>query len=222
MKTLEELANFYATDKRKSDHNYTKFYQKHFDPIRLSVNNILEIGILNHPHKEIRPYEGASLLMWQDYFKNAYIHGVDIIDHSHMEKNRIKIYKTDQGDRMQLKYLMENKINTEMDIIVDDGSHMMHHQQISLAFLFRYIKSGGIYVIEDLHTSHLQPPFTPMSYQLTPYDTLTQDMLHDFVKNKKMVSMFMKDDEIKYLEENIKDCILETGAISEITFIIKK
>jgi hypothetical protein len=47
-------------------------------------------------------------------------------------------------------------------------------------------------------------------------------MLHNFVKNKKMISMFMKELEIKYLEENIKECILEKGVISEIAFIIKK
>jgi hypothetical protein len=32
----------------------------------------------------------------------------------------------------------------------------------------------------------------------------------------------MKDDEMKNLEENIKECILEKGTISEIAFIIKK
>lgn len=225
MKTLEELADYYATDKRKSDHNYIQFYEKYFDPIRESVQNILEIGILNHPDKLRRPFQGASILMWNDYFFNATIYGADIVDHSNMEKfgeERISIHIINQGDRFQLKSLMENKIKKEMDIIIDDGSHWMHHQQISFASLFKYLKSGGIYVIEDLHTSHPQPPLAPMSSQLSPDDTLTQDMFHNFVKNKKMISMFMKELEIKYLEENIKECILEKGVISEIAFIIKK
>ena len=34
MKTLSELANLYATDKRAVDHNYVKFYEKYFEPLR--------------------------------------------------------------------------------------------------------------------------------------------------------------------------------------------
>lgn len=226
MKTISELSKYYKTDKMNEDgHCYAEIYDRIFEPRRETVTDLMEIGILKHPNTNWCPYEGASILMWNDYFTNAQIHGVDIVDHTKMDRHgsdRIHVYIKNQGDRMQLKYLMENEIGKQMDIIVDDGSHFMHHQQVSLAFLFPYVKSGGIYVVEDLFTSHPIPPFSPMQFQLTPQDTLTQDMLHDFVKNKKMVSMFMKDEEIKYLEENIKECIIEKGAISEIAFIIKK
>jgi hypothetical protein len=221
MKTLEELADFYATDKRKSDHNYIQFYQKYFDPIKDTIKNILEIGILDHPDKIRRPYTGASLLMWQDYFPNAKIYGVDIQDFKKMNNERITTLIADQSNRVHLSSTMKNVLEP-LNIIIDDGGHMMHQQQISFAFLFPILKSGGWYIIEDLHTSHLEPPFAPGSSQLTPDDTLTQDMLHDFIKTKKIVSIFMKPEEIKYLEENILDCIIEKGTMSEIAFIIKK
>src|ERR1035437_7783043 len=221
MKTIEELANFYATDKRESDHNYTQFYQKYFESIRNTVKNILEIGILDHPDKIRRPYTGASLLMWQDYFPTAKIYGVDIKDFKFMDNSRITTLIADQSNRVHLSAAFR-KVLEPLDIIIDDGGHMMHQQQISLAFLFPFLKSGGWYIIEDLHTSHLEPPFTPGSSQLTPDDTLTQDMLHDFVKTKKIASIFMKPEEIKYLEENILNCIIEKGTMSEIAFIIKK
>jgi hypothetical protein len=230
MSILNDLAEHYVTDKRNGDsvykgHNYTEFYEKWFSPIKDSTKDLLEIGILKHPDTKICPYEGASLLMWNDYFTNATIHGIDIMDHKGMNKHgkdRIKIYIGDQADREQLKNVMESQIGKPMDIIIDDGGHWMHQQQISLAFLFKYVKSGGTYVVEDLFTSHLEPPFTPFANQLTKEDTLTQDMLHDFVKTRKMVSMFMKPEEIKYLEENINECIIEKGRMSEIAFITKK
>jgi len=227
MNTITEIAEIYKTDKKKSadHHNYVEIYDNWFGPIKDKVTDFLEIGILKHPMTNLFPYEGASLLMWNDFFTNATINGMDINDHRGMNKHgkdRIKIHLGDQGDRERLKNLMESDIGKPMDIIIDDGSHWMHHQQISLASLFKYLKPGGIYVIEDLFSSHPQPPFLPMSSQLSPDDTLTQDMLHDFVKTKKMVSMFMKEDEIKYLEENIDKCIIEKARHSEIAFITKK
>jgi len=227
MTTLTELAEFYKTDKKASGdhHNYLEAYDKWFGPIKDKVTDLLEIGILKHPRVDMFPYEGASLLMWNDFFTNATINGMDINDHRGMNrygKDRINIYIGDQGNRERLKSLMENDIRKEMDIIIDDGSHWMHHQQISLAILFKYLKSGGIYVIEDLFTSHPPPPFAPMSSQLSKNDTLTQDMLHDFVKTRNMVSIFMTREEMDYLNQNIDKCILEKGRHSEIVFITKK
>jgi len=36
---------------------------------------------------------------------------------------------------------------------LDDGSHDIIHQQISFEFLLPRLVSGGIYILEDLHTS---------------------------------------------------------------------
>jgi demethylmacrocin O-methyltransferase len=205
-KTIEQIANHYETDKRASDHNYTYYYEQYFEPIRNENLNVVEIGILRHP---ARPYEGASLLLWRDYFENTSI-----------AEERIKIHVADQGNREQLNYVFTN-IGTP-DIIIEDGSHFMHHQQISLAHLFKTLKPGGIYVVEDLHTSHPQPPFPPMGFQLSAEDTLTLDMLQEFVETGKINSIFMTDEEKAYLEENIASCEIHKAAQSEIAFIIKK
>lgn len=215
--TIEEIANYYETDKRSSDHNYTKYYEQYFESIRDKELNVVEIGILRHP---ARPYEGASLLLWQDYFCNSIIHGIDINDHKHMQTDRIKIHQADQGNREQLTAVF-NEIGNP-DIIIEDGSHFMHHQQISLAHLFKTMKSGGIYVVEDLHTSHPKPPFPPLGFQLSESDTRTLDMLIEFNETGKMNSMFMTTEEQQYLENNIKSCIIHKANESEIAFIIKK
>jgi hypothetical protein len=40
------------------------------------------------------------------------------------------------------------------DIILDDGSHVAKHQEISFRTLFPMLKEGGLYVMEDLHTAY--------------------------------------------------------------------
>jgi hypothetical protein len=216
-RNLEQIANFYETDKRKSDHNYTEFYHQYFDKLKDKKLVVAEIGILRHP---ARPYEGASLLLWRDYFINSEIHGIDIVDHTHMAGERLSIHIADQGEREQLDNVF-NKIGTS-DIIIDDGSHYMHHQQITLACLFKHLKSGGIFVIEDLLTSYPPPPFDPSQFRLSNDDTRTLDMLNNFIKTGKMESMFMTPEECKYLQDNITQCNIHKGNQSEICFLIKK
>jgi hypothetical protein len=216
-KTIEEIASYYQTDKQYSDHNYVEIYEKYFEDIRYDNLEVAEIGILKHP---ARPFEGASLLLWKDYFENSTIHGIDINDHTHMQQDRLKIYIADQGDRNQLDNVFDPV--GPMDIIIDDGSHWMHHQQISFGHLFRNLKSGGVYVIEDLHTSHPRPPFPPLGFQLSEADTRTLDMLIEFNETGKMNSMFMTEEEQRYLEENIVSCTIHKSRESEIAFIIKK
>ena len=41
-----------------------------------------------------------------------------------------------------------------LDIIVDDGGHTMKQQIVSLKTLLPSVRSGGLYIIEDLLTSY--------------------------------------------------------------------
>jgi hypothetical protein len=43
----------------------------------------------------------------------------------------------------------------QFDIIIDDGGHTMTQQKTSLMILVSLVRSGGLYVIEDLETSYL-------------------------------------------------------------------
>lgn len=138
MITLHEIGLKYKTDKA-TYHEYTKIYEKYFDVFRFNQLSLLEIGIL----------DGSSLLMWNDYFINSKIYGMDIHDKTYLKTNRIEIYVGNQENKDDLKKLPKN-----LDIILDDGGHTMSQQQTSFKILFmENLKSGGIYVIEDLHTS---------------------------------------------------------------------
>jgi len=126
-------------------HGYTHFYDQLFTPIRDKELLILEIGVSG----------GGSLNLWYNYFPNATIIGLDINDESYLNNDRCKVYQLDQSDDNQLENFVQQCIYSgyEFDIIIDDGSHHMRDQQKTLAYLFPLLKSKGIYIIEDLHTS---------------------------------------------------------------------
>lgn len=204
MKTIEELSLNYKSDKGAVYHNYLHFYEKYFNKYRHTLSNFLEIGL----------WEGESIKMWREYFTTGNIVGADILDLSHIQLKNTSIHVCDQSDREQLLQLISKTYN-DFDIIIDDGGHMMHQQQITLGYLFKYLNSGGIFVIEDLHTSG-------NSAYTRPGDTETLQMLIDYSETGELYSNCMTDSEISYLVDNINSIYIEQGNVSPIAFIIKK
>lgn len=119
-------------------HGYTWEYEKYFAPLKDKYLNILELGIA----------KGASLRMLETYFKNANIYGIDINDAKIYETDRIHIYKGSQSSQEDLERILADCF--AFDIIIDDGSHLTEDQLFSFYFLFDYVKSGGIYICEDI------------------------------------------------------------------------
>lgn len=149
MTTLTELANRYQSDKGTQfsfAHGFSKVYDKHFSPIRDEKLNILEIGV----------HDGCSLKMWEEFFPNATILGLDIEDKSEFNTSRVSCAILDQSEQEDLDMFAQS-CELEYDIIIDDGSHHMEDQQITFGAMFPLLKSGGMYVIEDLHTSITLP-----------------------------------------------------------------
>jgi hypothetical protein len=67
--------------------------------------------------------------------------------------------KSDIKSNFNEKYELENFVKQcqendyQFDFILDDGSHHMYDQQITLGYLFPLLKPKGVYFLEDLHTS---------------------------------------------------------------------
>jgi hypothetical protein len=140
---LDKLAISYGTDKSSEFHNYTRVYAKYFPYFKTKPIRFLEIGI----------FKGGSVQLWEDYFPNAELHFVD------MTKYFIQYF----SKRSQYHFLDQANINVlknfgqkfgQFDIIIDDGGHVMEQQINSFKVLFDFVKPGGMYVIEDLHTSY--------------------------------------------------------------------
>jgi len=144
MSDLEKY--FKNNDKRliQKWNHYFDIYDRHFNRFRGKESVILEIGV----------FHGGSLQMWKDYFgKKARIYGIDLNPKcKKLEEENIEIFIGSQSDRKFLRKIKE--LIPPIDILIDDGGHTMTQQIVSYEELFSHIKSDGVYLCEDLHTSY--------------------------------------------------------------------
>lgn len=196
---LHELMVKYGSD--KADHGFCEFYESYFGPIRESVKAFLEIGV----------FRGSSMRAWLDYFPNARIVGIDDgawQSEWSFNSRPAQIYMADQGARTMLREFVRRE-DTKFDMILDDGSHTMWGQQVSLACLLQTVKEGGFYCVEDLHTSfepvvgYINQKGKPNSFYATGADfplTTTFDVLDQWPDLK---SDYMTAEEWDYLVGNV-------------------
>lgn len=125
-------------------HHYFEIYDRHFSRFRNTNVVVVEFGVSH----------GGSLQMWKNYFgKDCQIIGVDINPKcKEVEEDQIQVFIGSQNDRQFLK-LLSKKI-PRIDILIDDGSHMVSHQIGVFEELFDTIGKDGIYLCEDLCTSY--------------------------------------------------------------------
>ena len=145
---LTELARLYRTDKWGM-HWYTPHYDRYFRGIKSRSLNILEIGVGGYDSAD---QGGGSLRMWKAYFRSSRIVGIDIYDKRHFSEHRIDVRRCDQTDKEALTGLSGEYGG--FDIIIDDGSHLNQHVIQTFEILFPLLRSGGIYVAEDLQTAY--------------------------------------------------------------------
>ena len=140
---MDNLALLAGTDKSSSGHNYTKIYSQYFKRCKNEPIKFLEIGI----------YKGDSVKFWEDYFSKAELHFIDITNENILYySTRSNYHFIDQSNIRKLQRFGSSK--GPFDIILDDGGHTMNQQISSFLALFSSLKSGGLYIIEDLHTSY--------------------------------------------------------------------
>ena len=151
MKTLKEIyfeqdliANHPGGCDKETNHTYiTDFYEEALKPFRNIPVNILEVGVAH----------GGSVNLWSKYFTNCTINGIDCLLDRYTTRERFKgvdninLYAQDGTDGA---FINKTFADNSMDIIIDDGSHMIGHQQLSLKLLWPKLKQGGLYVIEDI------------------------------------------------------------------------
>ncbi|MEK7583058.1 MAG: class I SAM-dependent methyltransferase [Patescibacteria group bacterium] len=146
---LKFLAHFFNTDKSNS-HNYTPIYEQHFRNLRFRRLKILEIGIGGHRNLATG---GASLRMWKYFFPYSMIYGIDKYEKQSVEERRIKIFTGDQGNPEFLRQVYHS--TGTLNVVIDDGSHKCSDVITSFKTLFPILVSGGVYVVEDTHTSYI-------------------------------------------------------------------
>jgi SAM-dependent methyltransferase len=122
-------------------HGYLEFYERFFES-RL-FQSIAEIGVLR----------GHSIRWLLGRFPQATVFGADILPRQAEWPTdpRFVFSQFDQGDRDKLRDFL---CQAQFDLIIEDGSHLPTHQVICLIEGVRALRPGGLYILEDIHTSH--------------------------------------------------------------------
>lgn len=116
-------------------HDYIGTYAKYLSN-RTNID-FLEIGV----------FRGDSIKMWNEYFVDSTVFGIDI--------SLDMVSYPDLKNVMICDATLENEIDSKLgeklfDYIIDDGSHIVGDQIASFDILFKRMKQGGIYFIEDI------------------------------------------------------------------------
>src|SRR6266699_1974207 len=118
---------------------YDRYFGEFSGPI-----NLLELGV----------HTGESLKLWASYFPQGKIIGIDIIESPNFSDYPNVVFEcADQTDSDRLKEICLT--HGELDIVIDDASHIGQYSAASYDALFPHLKRGGLYIIEDWCTGYL-------------------------------------------------------------------
>ena len=191
---MNDLKKFYENNTKKNLNkwkHYFDIYDENFSKFRNKKITIIEIGV----------FRGGSLTMWKSYFDpQTKIIGIDIDPAcKQYETKNTKIYIGDQTDVSFLQSILNE--NEKPDIIIDDGGHTSNQQISSFNFLFQELKLGGVYLVEDTHTSYAKE-FQDRDDKLTftDYVKVLSDELNDWyrIKNYKIYKQKIDQVDVSY------------------------
>jgi predicted O-methyltransferase YrrM len=216
---LDQLFFHYGSDKsnkfkhtNKSGHGYSKFYKKYLKKKKNKRLNILEIG----------SYSGASAAAFKKYFSKSKIYCFDInISNFKYYSKDIKVFGLDIKNKISiekiLKKLTKRKKFEYFDLIIDDGSHNLSDILFAFKYLFKYLKKGGFYIIED----YMLP--NKYKYNRDVKDILVDDMLKHLIKKKTFNSNIISEIDQIFFRKKIEKIYIEKGRLKEsnICFIKK-
>ncbi len=196
---MGDLEEYYFSNKNKNLnkwHHYFEIYEENFHTFRNKKILLFEIGV----------FRGGSLQMWKSYFGDkCLICGIDINpDTKIYQDNNIKIFIGDQTDEKFIESIV-NKFG-KPDIVIDDGGHTSNQQITSFNILFKYLNEGGLYLVEDTHTSY-NKDFMDRKDNLTftEYAKKITDNLNEWYikKNYKEYKQIVESVDVGYLAKHL-------------------
>lgn len=139
IKISDILAKYGKDTDKIWHHNYGFAYDQLFSRFdREAPLNILEVGT----------QRGSTLLAWKEYFPNANVIGVDIVDVVPEE------YRKDNVTRI-ISDIKKVDFDEGFDIIIDDGSHYLADMVYVVATQFVPLKDNGVMIFEDIRFPEL-------------------------------------------------------------------
>lgn len=174
-------------------HHYVEFYEKFFQ--NRDFLNIAEIGI----------FKGNSIKWLMNRFPNSKIIAADIlpVQSEWPVSDRVTYFNIDQTYRDQIGSFFSTGI---FDLIIEDGSHLPHHQVNSLLEGFPRLSSKGLYILEDIHTSlnHNKGNALTVLLAIDHFNRLGVD-INEKLATEIAYNSFMNYQDVLYLSSNIKN-----------------
>lgn len=124
---------------KTTDHTYGEFYDALLE--RLQPRRVLEIGV----------YRGASIRAWRHVG-----YPVDVVGADRNSCPGIPVIRFTAPDFSPLVAALAGQ---QFDLIIDDGSHELSHQQAAWASCRHLLRPGGVFVVEDLQTQEAVDAF---------------------------------------------------------------
>jgi hypothetical protein len=123
--------------------HYFRVYHRHLERFRGTSARVLEIGV----------FRGGGLEMLRGYLgPDAHLVGLDIDPVAVAVANGYVVVLGDQSDPEVLRAVSEE--HGPFDVVIDDGGHTMEQQIGAAEILLPLLKPGGVYLVEDTHTSY--------------------------------------------------------------------
>lgn len=146
-KSLQQIWDEMPLKSDKGDiHSYLGVYEKLFAPYRDAEINVLEIGLFN----------GSSLLLWEQYFTKAAVHGIDCSEtpvdgmadlRPLIAEGTHNIHIMDGSCEGQIEIEFGE---TKWDIVIDDSNHVLETQLKTIEIFKSRLAPNGLILIEDV------------------------------------------------------------------------
>ena len=208
----EKFTNQYAkpskqVDKKIIAHGYARIYEKYLKERKDKNLNIIELG----------SFYGNASAAFYFYFKNSKIYSVDINPDMYLYRSkRLKNFFTDTSSRSSIVKNILSR-NIEFDLIIEDASHMLKDQIISLFILFKNLKSGGLFIVEEIDFPEKREDMR-VGQEFPDLKTI----LNKIINKENFHSKYINENEKNYFLENFDTIKFYTGNINEIAIIKKK
>jgi SAM-dependent methyltransferase len=147
----DECFTFYKTEGLVNQYASFLALRENFQP-----QNVLELGI----------WEGGSMIFWFECLQPQKHVAIDLSrrgDPQYFQQyvksrgleGRIKSYwGINQADKQKLGEIVESEFHGQLDLVIDDASHLYGPTKSSFETLFPLVRPGGFYIIEDWAWAH--------------------------------------------------------------------
>jgi hypothetical protein len=141
--SLETLVDNSRTDKN-TRHSYLPLYQELLIKKKETATNVLEVGI----------QMGGSIKLLSDFFTNATVYGVDVMEYTNIwdgikNNDKIVLYSNDAYDE---DFFTSNFLEKGLrcDFMLDDGPHTLESMIQFIKMYSQIMTDDGILIIEDV------------------------------------------------------------------------